>query len=121
MNFYTPVLNTKAQNFSDFSNMWNNTRVISTLTSPSQITSVGVWRIVSVSSVVNDNLDDDIYAFEDYTSGDLHSLIFDFNGNDTDGCVYGTLLIFSPRWNGKFWTGRIWDGKFTRWYKYEAV
>ena len=114
VNFYTPVLNTKQK-------QWDNSRLITTLSDPSQITSVGVWRIANVSATVNDSLDDDSLAFDDYSTGDFHVLVFDFNGNETDGCAYGMLLFSSPRWQGKFWMARIWDGKFTGWYKYTGI
>lgn len=114
-------LNNNINNMSDFANMWNNNRIIDTLTSPSQINSVGIYRISSISSAVNDNLDNEAYSFDDYSIGDFHALTFDFNGNSTEGIVYGTIFITSPRFSGKFWVGRIWDKKFVRWDKYEST
>lgn len=92
---------------------------IGTLSSPSQLIHCGFYRFDYCSADVNSKLDPGKGGFTDYTTGDFHALLMSKN-NYSNGCSYGTLIVTSPRFSGKFWIGRIWNYKFIDWYKFSG-
>lgn len=90
---------------------------IGTLSSPSQLIHGGFYRFEHCSADVNSKLDPGKGGFTDYTTGDFHALLMSAS-NNSNGCAYGTLIVTSPRFSGKFWIGGIWDYKFVNWYKF---
>ena len=92
---------------------------IGTLSSPSQLIHCGFYRFDYCSADVNSKLDPGKGGFTDYTTGDFHALLMSKN-NYSNGCSYGTLIVTSPCFSGKFWIGRIWNYKFIDWYKFSG-
>lgn len=92
---------------------------IGTLSSPSQLTHNGFYAFGNCSADVNSNLDSGAGNFTDYNIGDFHALLIAGQWN-SNGCRYGTLIVTSPRFSGKFWIGRIWDYKFANWHKFSG-
>ena len=94
---------------------------IDTLSSPKQITSHGIFRYASMDvNAINSNVSSSNgkISTEDGKNGDYHAFVWDFNGNSTDGIVYGHILITSPRWEPiHAYLGRVWDGVFTGFLK----
>ena len=96
--------------------------VVTTLSSPSQLTHAGFYRIVDCSVDVNSQVDADSMKFTAYTTGDFYAfLLGDKSKITTSGCRYGTLVITSPRFVGTFWIARIWEYKFVGWFKFTAA
>lgn len=87
---------------------------ISELSSPSQLTHQGFYRFGTVASSVNDNVENS-KIFSNYTIGDFHGYLLANNVDSTNGCIYGALVLFSPRFNCDFWVGQIWNRKFSKW------
>ena len=87
---------------------------ISELTSPSQLTHQGFYRFGTISSSVNVDAENN-KIFSNYTIGDFHGYLLANNVDSTNGCIYGTLVLFSPRFNCDFWVGQIWNRKFSKW------
>ena len=92
---------------------------IGTLSSPAQLTHNGFYAFGNCSADVNSNLDSGAGNFTDYNIGDFHALLIAGQWN-SNGCRYGTLIVTSPRFSGKFWIGRIWDYKFANWHKFSG-
>ena len=92
---------------------------IGTLSSPSQLIHSGFYRFEHCSADVNSKLDPGKGGFTDYTIGDFHALLMSAS-NNSNGCAYGTLIVTSPRFSGKFWISIIWDYKFVNWYKFSG-
>ena len=92
---------------------------IGTLSSPSQLTHNGFYAFVYCSADVNSNLDNGAGNFTDYNAGDFYALLIGGQWQ-SNGCRYGTLIVTSPRFSGKFWIGRIWDYKFANWHKFSG-
>lgn len=88
---------------------------IDTLSSIQQLTTPGFYKIVNISSAVNDNAGSN--PLSDYATGDFYGLLMGTSMNSTNGCRYGTLVLTSPRLVGDLWVGNIWDYKFAGWYK----
>lgn len=78
---------------------------IAELSSPSQLTVPGEYHIGEIKNI--------FYSFADCTVGDFHGLLLANNFNE-NGCMYGTLILTSPRLPGTVWVVRIWEGKFTK-------
>ena len=92
---------------------------IGTLSSPSQLIHSGFYRFEHCSVDVNSKIEPGQGGFTDYTTGDFHALLMSAS-NNSNGCQYGTLIVTSPRFSGKFWISRIWDYKFINWYKFSG-
>lgn len=94
---------------------WN---YIDTLTSPSQIKSMGFYSIGTCGSAINDNA----YSgktFTEWDTGDFAMYVFAKTGHlsSTNGCRYGTAFIASSRFYANFWVAQIWEYKFIRFQK----
>ena len=63
------------------------------------------------------NADAGTETMTEYAIGDFYGLLLGADINTTDGCVYGTLLVSSPRIRSAIWVGSIWQKKFISWYK----
>ena len=87
--------------------------LINLLTSPSQLTHAGMYAIEQMDATVNANAGAN--SFIDYGIGDFHALLLG-SVVDSIGCVYGTLLVTSPRFAQRIWICNIWDRKFKNWY-----
>ena len=89
-------------------------RVITQLSSPSQLKFPGRCRMDTFTSDINSQLEDITASMYDYGIGDFHCLLLS-NGCTDEGCSYGTLVVTSPRIKGRVWVGRIWKYKFVDW------
>lgn len=117
--FYAALLS--SQNTNQKKGVTDN-EVVTTLSSPSQLTHAGFYRIVDCSVDVNSQVDADSMKFTAYTTGDFYAfLLGDKSKITTSGCRFGTLVITSPRFDGTFWTARIWEYKFIGWFKFTAA
>lgn len=88
---------------------------IGSLSSPSQLKHAGFFKFVSMTADVNADAGSETMA--EYTTGDFYGLLLGSNINTTDGCVYGTLIVSSPRIKSAIWVGSIWQKKFISWHK----
>ena len=88
---------------------------ISSLSSPSQLKHAGFYKLPTMTADVN--ADAGTETMTEYAIGDFYGLLLGADINTTDGCVYGTLLVSSPRIRSAIWVGSIWQKKFISWYK----
>lgn len=85
---------------------------VQNLASPSQLTHAGFYHFDSFDELIHTKFP----SFTDYNVGDFHCLLIG-NNIDSQGCVYGSLLIFTPRRNERFWVATIWHREFINVYK----
>lgn len=88
---------------------------IGSLSSPSQLKHAGFYKLPTMTADVN--ADAGTETMTEYAIGDFYGLLLGADINTTDGCVYGTLLVSSPRIRSAIWVGSIWQKKFISWYK----
>ena len=89
-------------------------RFIAQVSSPEQLKFPGRWRMDTFTSDINSQLEDTAASMYDYGIGDFHCLLLS-NECTAEGCRFGTLLVTSPRIEGRMWLGRIWEYKFVSW------
>ena len=89
-------------------------RFIAQLSSPAQLKFPGRCRMDTFTSDINSQLDDTAASMYDYGIGDFHCLLLS-NACTAEGCRFGTLLVTSPRINGRMWLGQIWEYRFASW------
>lgn len=88
---------------------------IGSLSSPSQLKHAGFYKLQTMTADVN--ADAGTETMTEYATGDFYGLLLGTDINTTDGCVYGTLIVSSPRIRSAIWVGSIWQKKFISWYK----
>lgn len=88
---------------------------IGPLSSPSQLKHAGFYNLPTMTADVNADAGSE--TMTEYTTGDFYGLLLGADINTTDGCVYGTLIVSSPRIKSAIWVGSIWQKKFISWYK----
>lgn len=88
---------------------------ISPLSFPSQLKHAGFYKLPTMTADVNADAGSE--TMTEYTTGDFYGLLLGEDINTTDGCVYGTLIVSSPRIKSAIWVGNIWQKKFISWYK----
>lgn len=88
---------------------------IGSLSSPSQLKHAGFYKLPTMTADVN--ADAGTETMTEYATGDFYGLLLGTDINTTDGCVYGTLIVSSPRIRSAIWVGSIWQKKFISWYK----
>lgn len=88
---------------------------ISPLSFPSQLKHAGFYKLPTMTADVNADAGSE--TMTEYTTGDFYGLLLGADINTTDGCVYGTLIVSSPRIKSAIWVGSIWQKKFISWYK----
>lgn len=88
---------------------------IGSLSSPSQLKHIGFYKFLTMTADVN--ADAETETMTEYATGDFYGLLLGGDTNTTDGCMYGTLIVSSPRINTGIWLCTIWQKKFIHWYK----
>ena len=88
---------------------------IDPLSSPSQLRHAGFYKLLTITADVNADAGSE--TMTEYATGDFYGLLLGSDINTTDGCVYGTLIVSSPRIKSAIWVGNIWQKKFISWYK----
>ena len=88
---------------------------IGPLSFPSQLKHAGFYKLPTMTADVNADAGSE--TMTEYTTGDFCGLLLGADINTTDGCVYGTLIVSSPRIKSAIWVGSIWQKKFISWYK----
>lgn len=63
---------------------------LGTLSGPSQMKGLGIYTFASVGGTL-------LSKWQGGNPGDYHGIMWDFNGNSNTGCVYGTMIVTTPR------------------------
>lgn len=108
----TSLYNTTKANYEKGSTFLDD---ISPLSFPSQLKHAGFYKLPTMTADVNADAGSE--TMTEYTTGDFYGLLLGEDINTTDGCVYGTLIVSSPRIKSAIWVGNIWQKKFISWYK----
>lgn len=108
----TSLYNTTKANYEKGSTFLDD---ISPLSFPSQLKHAGFYKLPTMTADVNADAGSE--TMTEYTTGDFYGLLLGEDINTTDGCVYGTLSVSSPRIKSAIWVGNIWQKKFISWYK----
>lgn len=108
----TSLYNTTKANYEKGSTFLDD---ISPLSFPSQLKHAGFYKLPTMTADVNADAGSE--TMTEYTTGDFYGLLLGADINTTDGCVYGTLIVSSPRIKSAIWVGNIWQKKFISWYK----
>lgn len=108
----TSLYNTTKANYEKGSTFLDD---IGPLSSPSQLKHAGFYNLPTMTADVNADAGSE--TMTEYTTGDFYGLLLGADINTTDGCVYGTLIVSSPRIKSAIWVGNIWQKKFISWYK----
>lgn len=108
----TSLYNTTKANYEKGSTFLDD---ISPLSFPSQLKHAGFYKLPTMTADVNADAGSE--TMTEYTTGDFCGLLLGADINTTDGCVYGTLIVSSPRIKSAIWVGSIWQKKFISWYK----
>ena len=108
----TSLYNTTKANYEKGSTFLDD---ISPLSFPSQLKHAGFYKLPTMTADVNADAGSE--TMTEYTTGDFYGLLLGEGINTTDGCVYGTLIVSSPRIKSAIWVGNIWQKKFISWYK----
>ena len=74
---------------------------LSSFSDANQLTGPGIWKVDAISGTVRSR-----WSGSDV--GDYTGILHDFNGDTTNGCHWGTMLMTSPR-STSLWELRIWD------------
>ena len=88
---------------------------IASLSSPSQLKHTGFYKFLTMTADVNTDAGSE--TMTEYTIGDFYGLLLGNDINTTDGCMFGTLILTSPRIYTGIWICTIWEKKFIHWYK----
>lgn len=108
----TSLYNTTKANYEKGSTFLDD---IGPLSFPSQLKHAGFYKLPTMTADVNADAGSE--TMTEYTTGDFYGLLLGEDINTTDGCVYGTLIVSSPRIKSAIWVGNIWQKKFISWYK----
>ena len=108
----TSLYNTTKANYEKGSTFLDD---IGPLSFPSQLKHAGFYKLPTMTADVNADAGSE--TMTEYTTGDFYGLLLGADINTTDGCVYGTLIVSSPRIKSAIWVGSIWQKKFISWYK----
>ena len=108
----TSLYNTTKANYEKGSTFLDD---IGPLSFPSQLKHAGFYKLPTMTADVNADAGSE--TMTEYTTGDFCGLLLGADINTTDGCVYGTLIVSSPRIKSAIWVGNIWQKKFISWYK----
>lgn len=108
----TSLYNTTKANYEKGSTFLDD---IGPLSFPSQLKHAGFYKLPTMTADVNADAGSE--TMTEYTTGDFCGLLLGADINTTDGCVYGTLIVSSPRIKSAIWVGSIWQKKFISWYK----
>lgn len=108
----TSLYNTTKANYEKGSTFLDD---IGPLSFPSQLKHAGFYKLPTMTADVNADAGSE--TMTEYTTGDFCGLLLGADINTTDGCVYGTLIVSSPRIKSVIWVGSIWQKKFISWYK----
>ena len=108
----TSLYNTTKANYEKGSTFLDD---IGPLSFPSQLKHAGFYKLPTMTADVNADAGSE--TLTEYTTGDFCGLLLGADINTTDGCVYGTLIVSSPRIKSAIWVGSIWQKKFISWYK----
>ena len=108
----TSLYNTTKANYEKGSTFLDD---IGPLSFPSQLKHAGFYKLPTMTADVNADAGSE--TMTEYTTGDVCGLLLGADINTTDGCVYGTLIVSSPRIKSAIWVGSIWQKKFISWYK----
>ena len=108
----TSLYNTTKANYEKGSTFLDD---IGPLSFPSQLKHAGFYKLPTMTADVNADAGSE--TMTEYTTGDFYGLLLGEDINTTDGCVYGTLIVSSPRIKSAIWVGNIWRKKFISWYK----
>ena len=89
--------------------------IISEFSSPRQFPHAGLYHILAMTEEVNQHLEDPSFAMTDYNVGDYYAQLLTSFTDANGGCMYGTLIVTSPRLVKKVWVGRVWEYEIKEW------